>query len=710
MKFGKRLWQLCVALILVMAMSIGTLNVAALSEESVPYDTYTYWDMYGSKTAVKSKATYEVSGKITGSSLGTKAFSDLQYIFSANDRLYILDSGNSRVVVLDRQMNIVEEIQDIVYAGEKLDFTGAKGLYVDDSGLYIADTEHERVIHITDGIVTHVLTRPDDPSIPDTFAFTPSRLVRDESGYIYLLCDGSYYGMMVFSNSYEFFGFFGANNVKTSFGSALKNAITSLFDTETKHSSSIKSLPFSLLDLCVDSDGFIVAINGETSGQMRRFGFSGTNTLVKKGEFLNKSSDSYNFADNPVIFKDKDNQFDSWYQSKFRAITADAEGFYYLVDDTNGKIFIYDTACNCLSVFGGGRQKGYQVGSFISPSAIAIFEDKLLVSDFSTGEITVFVRTEFGKQLMQADKLSLKNDYENAKPLWEDILRQDEGCQLAYKGLAKAALKEKDYSKAMEYAKVAVDRETYAAAYEQVRNDFLLNHFAWIALAVVALVSGLVAFVVVGRKKQIVIIKNQTLKTALGTPFHPLDNMQNVKYKGQGSFLIATVILILFYISSVVVKLRVNFMFSTVSLSNFNSLLLLLGTVGVVAIWTISNWLVCILFEGKGKMRDIYCVSCYCLIPLIAYNLIYLVFSNVLIPSATSPFELIHSICYLYTAILLLLMITVIHEFSFFKAIATALVTVLGMAIVAFVLFSMLTLWQDMLSFIIGLFNEVTLR
>lgn len=710
MKTGKKLLQLFVALILVLGVAIGAVNVTALSTESVPYDTYTYWDIYGSKTAVKTKSTYEVSGKINGNSLGIGTFSDLQYIFSANDRLYILDSGNARVVVLDKSYNLDEEIKDVEYNGEKLDFSGAKGLYADNSGIYIADTDHERVIHIAEGSVQRVLLRPDDPSIPKTFAFKPSRLVRDKSGYIYLLCEGSYYGMMVFSDTYEFLGFFGANNVKTSFGSAMKNAITSLFNTEQKHSASIKALPFSLLDLCIDSSGFIVAINGETSGQMRRFGFSGTNTFVKKGEFSNSSSDSYNFADNPVIFKDKDNQYDAYYQSKFRAITSDDNGFYYLVDDTNGRIFIYDNNCNCISVFGGGRQKGAQTGTFISPSAVAAFGDDLLVSDFSTGEITVFTHTEFGKKLMQADLLSLQNDYKNAEPLWEDILKQDEGCQLAYKGIAKAALKEKDYSKAMKYAKMAVDRETYASAFEHVRNDFLLNNFAWIALLVVALISGLVAFIVIGRRKQIVIIKNQTLKTALGTPFHPLNSMQNVKYKNRGSFLIATAILILFYVSSVLIKLRVNFMFSTVTLSNFNSILLLLGTVGVVAIWTISNWLVCILFEGKGKMKDIYCVSCYSLIPLIAYNLFYLVFSNILIPSSTSPFELVHNVCYMYTAILLLLMITVIHEFSFFKAIATALATALGMAIVAFVLFSMLTLWQDMLSFIIGLFNEATLR
>ena len=70
MKIGKKFLQLFVALILVVGVAIGAVNVTALSTESVPYDTYTYWDIYGSKTAVKTKSTYEVSGKINGNSLG----------------------------------------------------------------------------------------------------------------------------------------------------------------------------------------------------------------------------------------------------------------------------------------------------------------------------------------------------------------------------------------------------------------------------------------------------------------------------------------------------------------------------------------------------------------------------------------------------------------------------------------------------------------
>ena len=41
--------------------------------------------------------------------------------------------------------------------------------------------------------------------------------------------------------------------------------------------------------------------------------------------------------------------------SAFCALAADNNGYYYAVDGTHCRIFIYDTACNVMSVFGGGQ-------------------------------------------------------------------------------------------------------------------------------------------------------------------------------------------------------------------------------------------------------------------------------------------------------------------------------------------------------------------
>ncbi|MBE6727416.1 MAG: hypothetical protein E7562_02075 [Ruminococcaceae bacterium] len=706
-KFIFRVLSLVLALMVVLSCAVTSF---AESIEDVPYTTYTYWEGYDNKTPVKTKATHKALGTVEGNLLGIGAFTELQHMVSHDGLLYILDSGNSRIVVLDNNYAVKEQITGFDYEGERMEFKGAMGIFADESGLYIADTLNKRLLCTKNGEIFKIITKPDDPTIPETFDFAPTKLVRDDNGYIYLLCQGSYYGMMVFSETYEFFGFFGANNVTTSFSNALKDLVTSLFETEEKHNASVKQLPFSLIDICIDSEGFVTGLTGTSVGQLKRFGFSGTNILIKNSEFASTSSNSFNFADYPVSFVNMLSKYRVSLTSSFCALTADNNGYYYAVDGTHGRIFMYDTACNILSVFGGGKQKGDQLGTFISPSSVCVYGDDLLVSDFSTGKITRFSMTEYGKLLTTANTLTVKSKYEDAKPYWQEIHAQDKNCQLAYRGLAKAALKEKNYDSAMAYAKSGLDREIYAQAFEQARNNFISDNFWWIAIVAVMAVALLVVFVVQSRKRNLVLIKNEKLRVALRTTVHPFESMENIKIKKMGSVVIATVFMLLFYVATILAELKGGFMFKINNLSNFNAILPLIGTVGIVILWTVANWLICILFEGKGNIKDIYCASCYCLLPLIVYNFAYIILSNVMIPSANSPFELFSTICYLLTAVLLLLMITVIHEFSFFKAIGTAIATVIVMAIVAFIVFSMLTLWQEILGFIFSVFNEVTLR
>lgn len=713
--FNKSKHSLVRALVTVLMVAAITMSFLCLpaSAESIigtPFTSYTYWEGYPAKIPVETKASYEVNRVISGEQLNTGNFKEIQHMFSYGGYLYVLDSGNGRLLKFDKNYHVVETITSFDYKGQKITFTGAKGIFIDDKGMLLADTVNKRILCVKDGKVERILTKPNDPAIPATFDYAPMKLIRDNSGYLYVLCEGSYYGIMVYSDEYEFFGFFGANNVKTSFSGAIRNLITSLFETEEKHGASLQRLPYTLLDICIDSEGFISAVNSSGSGQIRVFGLTGLNTLNKKGSFAASSADGYNFADNPFSYVSKTSRYRVSTSSECTSIAADKDGYYYMVDSYHGRIFVYDKNCTLLTVFGGGQQTGTQLGTFLSPSSVVAFGDDLLVSDFSGNNITVFRLTEYGKRLRTANTLTYESRYVEAKPYWQEINKQDKNCQLAYRGLAKAALKEKDYDAAMAYAKQGLDAETYSLAFEEVRNNFISNNFWWIMILVIGIIVGLTALLVVTKKRQITFIKSPKLNTAMTTIIHPFESFKNVKYKNLGSPLIATIMLILFFVTTVMARTLGGFAFGAVDLSNFNSLLMMLGTIGIVLLWVVSNWLVCILFTGKGTMKEVYCSTCYCLMPMLIYNIGYIALSNVLTPSANSPFDLFGNICYLATIVLLLLSITVVHDFSFFKAIGLALLIVIAMAIVGFVLFSMLTLLQNLLSFVIGVYNEIALR
>ena len=434
MKTMKRLLcsLLFACMIVGLLASSGTVRADAETADDVPYSNYTYWENGGKKIPVATKAVFQAFDALTGEESGIGAFRELQYMSVYDGILYVLDSANGRIVQFDSNYKVIGQITSFAYGDETLTFHGAKGMFVDETGLYVADTVGNRGLCTRDGEVFQLIEKPTDTTVPETFNFAPTRLIRDRSGYYYVLCEGSYYGMMVFTEKYEFCGFFGANSVASSLGEALTGFISGLFETEAKHAASVQALPYTMLDVCIDADGFITTINDEQwSGQIRRYGLAGTNILKKPSGFSYVSTNNFNFADDPPVYRDVTSTYGTYIYCSFNAITSDKDGFYYVVDGTRGRIYVYDTDVNLLTVFGGGLNSGNQLGTFVSPSAITVFGEDLLVADFSTGKITVFRLTEYGKLLKQADQLTIDCHYAEAKPYWEQVFAQDQNCQLA---------------------------------------------------------------------------------------------------------------------------------------------------------------------------------------------------------------------------------------------------------------------------------------
>lgn len=705
----KLLYIIRLLTVAVLIAGIAVVNVSAEEISNVPYTNYTYWKGYFNKTAVPTKAVYEAVKKLDASNPGVGAFNEVNHLYSDGEFLYIMDSGNGRILKLDRDYRATEIITSVTYNGENLEFKGAKGLFIKDGELFLADTENKRVLCVKNGEVFKIIEKPESTAIPADYSFAPTRIIRDDNNYLYVLCDGSYYGAMVFDDKYNFVGFFGANNVKTTVFGAIKNMVTSLFETEEKHNASVQMLPYQIKDMCIDSSGFICAVNGEEAGQIRRLGTDGSNILKVTENYSSLSADSFNFGDYPNYYTDTTSKYGNQVMQSFSAIACNDE-FIYCVDSTFGKIFIYDQKGQLISVFGGGMSNGNQIGTFTSPNTLAVFGNDLVVSDFAANTITVFRRTDYGETLMKADTLTNKGEFAAAKPLWETVNAQDKNCQLAYSGLANAYLEAGDYKNALSFARQGFDRVAYADAFKYVRNDFLSKNFLLIAIVTVLLIGGAITFLIISRKKDIRIIKNDKWRTALTFMFHPLESLRLIREKEMASPLAATVLLLVFYVAGVVCNLNSGFMYGIVNKDSYNSLFILIGSVGVVLIWVVMNWIVCMLAEGKATFKEVYCTACYSLMPKTVYYLLFTVLSYIVIPSSNNGFGVLSSICTIYMMILLLVSMMNVQEYTFSKALGMAIVSVIGMAIGAFVIFVVLTLGQDLIGFVVGIIKEIILR
>lgn len=704
----------CLVLLLValiMAFSIAP-AVSAEETHSVPYNTYAYWEKGEEREAVEIRDVYEVVDKFDGYTLGTESFSmpsDMDC--DKNGNLYILDSDNSRIVVVDSNMSLVKVITAPEYNNETISFSGAEGIYLKDNGcIYIADTNNQRVLVLdADGSLKQIIGLPDSSVIPEDFNYAPIKVLTDSRDYIYVLSSGSYYGALVYSDTGEFLGFYGANTVKSSVLDAFGKLWDRLTQTDAKRASSIQKLPYQFISMDIDDSDFIYTLTGLTdsiwdvgTGQIRRLNPAGNNILKDKNGI---SSDALNFAD------ESDYKNDSGHPvlTSFNKLCVDSDGFVYAVDTTYGHIFVYDNMCNSFAVFGGGFGSGNQDGTFIRPESVAVHGDMLYVLDSLDSSVTVFRLTEYGKLYKQAQILTLNGKYSDSAELWEKVLSQDKNNLLAYRGLSKAALISEDYDSALKYSKLGFDQADYAVAFEQKRSDFISDNIWWMLLVAVAII-GAAVWVMLRKPKNEKKAKGNSVSFALSTVLHPFDAFYKLKHKGEGSPVAALVILVLFYISKVLCNIYSGFSFEIFEAANYNSFETLLGSVGLALLFIIVNWGVCVLAQGKGRLKEIFMVTCYALIPEIFNSVLYLILTNILVPEEAAILTVITVVCHIIALIVLCVGIMTIHEYDFFKFLGTTVLCLFGMALVVFIIFMLFILFQELFDFIGSLFTEIFYR
>lgn len=696
------------SLAIILLVSVFTTNVFAASfntssaaTEEIPFETYTYWDGLGSETKTKAycKPMYEPETVIDSTFLGTDLFGSVDDICSADGYTYILDSASSKVYVLDGDYNLKTEISRIVYNGEALSITGASGIFVKDGKIYIADTKNARILVInTDGDVLHYLTLPESKLIPSDFKYSPQKIAVDSRDYLYISSDGSYYGALVYSPTMEFLGFYGANTVAVSVGDAIKNFINKIFSTDEKRAASVRALPYQFTDFVVGPNDFVYTVTSvsgtETpNGQVKRLNPGGKDVLGKE---------NYNFAD-------ESNRLS--YPESLKAIDVDKDGFFYVLESgAYNRIFWYDKESNLICVFGGASGTQKQKGTVSLGGAIAINGTDIIVSDPVSKNVTVYSITEYGKTVRATQLDTLNDDFEQTVESWNEVIKADVNNQLAYKGLAKAYYTMGDYIQALEFSKLGADRETYANSFVKLRTAFLEKWFTLGVLGIVVVLAIIVWLLHLKKKNGVVLVKDEKVKNMFSSVFHPFESFRLVKEKNIGSVVCATVLLALFYIVTAVSDVASGYAFNRFDASSYNSFFVLLRTVALVLLFVFSNWLVCVLMGGIGRLKEIYIVTCYSLIPTIVATATGIVLSHILSTDEFVFVTIFQTICMAYTFIILAVGIMKIHDFEFGKFLGTTAVTVIAMLIIVFLIFLLFMLAQQVYGWIGTIFTEIKYR
>ncbi len=696
--------KICAALVsLVLFLMLFPVSAAETS------NSYAYWtDVTGGRRAVSSKPMYQVKTELTASKLCVGQFGELTDVCTDNDgNVYVLDGKNSRIIVLDSDYALKKEISTVTVDGVESDFKGAKGIYVNNSGLlYICDTEGQRVL-VTDKKqkAVDIFTKPDSALISENFNFSPIKVADDSCGNTYILCLGSYQGTLLYNEKHDFCGFFGSNTVSLSVGETISNAFKRAFGSNERFSVSESALPFTFSDIIVDKADFVYTSTGSVekdnqTGQIKKFNPAGNSDILNFGS--KKAADE---EVNDTIYID--DGIDNRLYPDIVGIAVDENGFIYCLEASYGKVFVYDKKGRNLTVFGGGMRKGWQNGTFENPSAIALNGDDIIITDRLKNTITVFSATEYGALVKQTQTMTLNGNYSEAESGWKRVLSEDANSQLAYIGLSRAAYDKENYDEALRLAESGFDRETYNLAFTEVRSQFISNHFALIFSGIFIFLGIAAALMIAANKKKPVLIKNNSLKGALSCIVHPFAEFADMKERHTGSLILSFVFIALYGVTAVLKMLCGGFLFTAYNPDSFNSLLTVVRSVGIVVLWIICSWAISSLMSGIGTLKEIAVVTGYSLIPLIIWNVLYILLSHIMIESEVGFFNLAEVIFTLIFLLMITAGTTIIHDYSFFKFLGFVVLSVFAIAVVILLLVLIGLLFSQLAGFVMTVTVEL---
>ena len=194
------------------------------------------------------------------------------------------------------------------------------------------------------------------------------------------------------------------------------------------------------------------------------------------------------------------------------------------------------------------------------------------------------------------------------------------------------------------------------------------------------------------------------------TIFHPFDAFYEIKWRGKGNMLLATLLLVLYSILQVVGYQYTGFIMNQNPLFEMNSIAIIVIALAPLFLFMISNWSVSTLYNGKAKIKDLYVLVAYSLFPMIIVNVISILLSNIVIMEEASLVYAFGGIGTFWFVFLMFVGLLTMHEFTIQENIMTLLATAVAAIIIIFLCVLYFSLMEQVINFVTTITQEFMRR
>lgn len=698
---------LIVSFLLVILFTVSSFAAA-------PYDTYTY--SYDGNVQISPAAYIPVSK--------TGEFGEAGALKNPNDILYdkerdliiIADTGNSRIIVTDKNFSLIKMITEFDNQGVIDTFNEPYGIFLNNDGnLYVADTKNSRILVFDkDFSLIKVLPPISADILPEGFSYNPISVAVDNADNVYVVSMNTNMGVISLDPDGNFEGFFGAQEVSVNPLELVWRTVMS--EEQLERSESYVSVEYS--NLTIDEKGFVYVTctdidryelynavknrsNSSAYAPVKKLNPAGTDVLVRNGFF--PPVGDINFS--AYTGKDENKP------SQISDIELLDNGMYALLDTNQNKLFTYDSSGNLLYAFGG---IGEAAGLYNSLCALTWNDGVFYTLDSYNGTVTILERTEYGNLLDTVIGYQETMQYEKANELWQDIISQNNNFDMAYLGLGKIALEKGEYQKAMDYFEIIGDKTYYEKAYKLYREE-LLAKIGFIIFAVVIAVILLLIYLMgrTGKYNEALSEHPRSGKFkdeliyGLYVMRHPFKGFWGLKAEKRGSVRGATFWLALTGISSIFSVLGACYLQRSENPSVVSALS---NTVFPLLLIVVSNMCFTTLMDGKGTFKDVYIAVSYSTVPYALCTIPFTLISYLLISDELAILNMCSSVVLAWVLFLVFFGLMTVHDYSFGKNAVVCGLTIVGIAFILFILIIFVSLSSKVISLIASIVTEVAYR
>ncbi len=201
-----------------------------------------------------------------------------------------------------------------------------------------------------------------------------------------------------------------------------------------------------------------------------------------------------------------------------------------------------------------------------------------------------------------------------------------------------------------------------------------------------------------------------SLKFGLYCITHPLDGFWDLTHEKRGTYAAANTILIVTLLTRVAKLRYTSFIFLRVYWEDINIFLYIASVLFPMLLFVVGNWALTTLFDGKGRLGQVYMATCYAFLPYPLMQIPLMALSNVVTIEEAEFYSVLSMLSLVWCGILIIAAMGQIHEFSAGKNILFMIASLFAMLVIIFILMLFFSMISQGVAYFISLGKELLFR